>query len=205
MSFVDVAIEQDIEMICVGTEYRIAVQKREAFWRQLIKDIRARYKGLLTYSANWDSYGKVPFWDALDYVGISGYFPLSDMNTPPVMLLTYRWKKPIKKLRKFSNKVGKQILFTEYGYLSVDGAAGKTWELEHNVKSRVINEQAQANGYEAFFKALASEDFWAGGFLWKWFPEGKGHEGYPERDYTPQGKKAEKIITDWHARIINTR
>ena len=203
MFFVDLAIDQNIEMICIGTEFRIAAVKREAYWRQLIKDIRAKYKGILTYSANWDSYQKVPFWDVLDYIGISGYFPLSEMKTPPVILLNYKWKKQVKKLRKYSLKTGKMILFTEYGYLSVDGAAGKTWELESNVKSRTINEQAQANGYEALFKAFSKEDFWAGGFLWKWFPEGKGHEGYPERDYTPQGKKAEKILAKWHERITN--
>ncbi|MEL6123609.1 MAG: DUF4105 domain-containing protein [Bacteroidota bacterium] len=201
MTFVDMAIKDNIEMICIGTEYKTAVVKREAFWRQLIADIRSKYDGLLTYSSNWDSYKNVPFWDELDYIGISGYFPLSSMDTPPVLLLSYRWRKVVRQLQKFSTRTGKQILFTEYGYLSVDGAAGKTWELERNIQSRRINQQAQANGYEALFRALVDEPFWAGGFLWKWFPEGQGHEGYPERDYTPQHKKAQTTITKWYGQM----
>ncbi len=200
MSFVEIAIEYDVDLFCIGTEYRKAVKKREEFWRTLIKDIRKDYKGKLTYSSNWDAYEKVPLWDALDYIGISAYFPLSDLETPPTLMLSYRWNKHIKNLKKFSDKFDKQILFTEYGYLSVDGAAGKTWELEKRVKSLDINERAQANGYEALFKSFWKEDFWAGGFLWKWFPEGNGHEGYPERDYTPQNKEAERILSEWYGK-----
>ena len=203
MSYVDIAVRKNLEMICIGTEYRIAAVKREAYWRTLIADIRSKYDGLLTYSANWDSYDKVPFWDALDFVGISAYFPLSDMDTPMVMLLDYKWNKYVKKLEKYSKQQGKKILFTEYGYLSVDGAGGKTWELEKGVKSRDINNQAQANCYEALLQEFADEEFWAGGFLWKWFPEGQGHEGYPERDYTPQDKPAEEILAKWHT-VMNT-
>lgn len=200
ITFARIAAEYNIELLCIGTEYRIAVNKREAFWRQLIKEIRQFYKGLLTYSSNWDSYEKVPFWDALDYVGISAYFPLSDMDTPPTLLLSYRWNKYVRKLRNISKKYRKQILFTEFGYLSVDGAAGKTWELEKKINVLDINEQAQANGYQALLASFWKQDFWAGGFLWKWFPEGQGHEGYPERDYTPQNKKASKVVSEWYAK-----
>jgi len=185
-------------MICIGTEYRISIREREAFWRDIIKEIRSRYKGQLTYSANWDSYEKVPFWDALDYIGISAYFPLTDMDTPPTLLLSYRWRKYAKKLEKISAKYDRQVLFTEFGYLSVDGAAGKTWQLEKVVRDLDINQQSQANGYDALFRTFWRESYWAGGFLWKWFPNGLGHEGYPERDYTPQGKKAQKILSKWY-------
>jgi len=69
MTFVDLAIEHDVEMICVGTEFRNAVKEREQFWRNLITEIRSKYDGKLTYSANWDDYEKVPFWDLLDFIG----------------------------------------------------------------------------------------------------------------------------------------
>jgi hypothetical protein len=26
----------------------------------------------------------------------------------------------------------------------------------------------------------------------------RGHEGYPEKDYTPQGKKAEPVLKEMH-------
>jgi hypothetical protein len=200
MSFVKVAIEHNVDMICIGTEYRISAKKREPFWRSLISEIRKDYKGKLVYSSNWDSYDEVPFWDALDFVGISAYFPLTDMDTPIQMYLSFKWKSIVSKLKKFSLKFNKKILFTEYGYLSVDGAAGRTWELEKQVKQLNINEKAQANSLEALYEAFWKEDFWAGGFLWKWFPNGHGHEGYPERDYTPQGKMAESVVKKWYSK-----
>ncbi len=203
MSFVDIAVKHKVDMICIGTEFRKCVVKREQFWRDLITDIRKKYDGRLTYSANWDSYKHMPFWDALDLIGISAYFPLTTMTTPLVLLLDYKWNKHVKKLRSFSKKHGKKILFTEYGYLSVDGAAGNTWELEKKVKQIPINERAQSNAYDALFGEFSDEDFWVGGFLWKWFPEGYGHEGYPERDYTPQNKLAEDVLRRWHEKLNN--
>ena len=195
--YLDIAINHNVEMFCVGTEFKISVKKRPHFWKQLIEDMRCRYTGKLVYSSNWDNYDNVSFWEDLDYVGISSYFPLSSAATPTESDLKKEWQSKIKLFRKFYRKAGKQILFTEYGYLSVDGCAGKTWELEKKVHSLPINEQAQANAFQSLYSQLWDEEFWAGGFIWKWFPEGMGHEGYVPRDYTPQDKKAERVIAQW--------
>ena len=106
----------------------------------------------------------------------------------------------MKKLRKFSQKWDRKILFTEYGYLSVDGAAGKTWKLEKVVHDLDVNEQAQANGYDALLGSFWDEDFWAGGFLWKWFPEGYGREDRMKKEYTPKNKKAASVLSKWYGK-----
>ncbi len=195
--FLDIAIEEEVEIFCIGTELKKSTKMRPAFWTQLISDVREEYCGLITYSANWDNYQNIGFWGALDYIGVSSYFPLSDQKTPDVNKLVKEWKPIVNEMRKFSNKIGIPMLFTEYGYLSVDGCAGKTWELEKKVKSLNINEQAQANAFEALYQVFWKEDFWAGGFIWKWFPEDKGGEGYNERDYTPQHKLALEVVKNW--------
>jgi hypothetical protein len=82
--------------------------------------------------------------------------------------------------------------------MSVDGCAGKGWEVEQKVKSLTINELAQANALDALYGTFWNEPWWVGGFLWKWFPEGEGHEGYIERDYTPQNKQAAAIVRKWY-------
>ena len=195
-----IAADNDVDMFCIGTEYKLAVQQRPQFWRQLIEDIRCYYPGKLIYSSNWDGYDKVPIWNELDYIGISAYFPLTDNKTPSEYTLSKKWK-PIKnKLKEFSQNMGKPMIFTEFGYLSVDGCAWRAWELEKGVKQRPINEQAQANAYHMLFKTFWEEEWWGGGFLWKWFPAGMGHEGYPERDYTPQGKISENVIREWYSK-----
>jgi len=192
------AFENDVELFCIGTEYKLAVQQRPQFWRKLIEDIRCYYPGRLIYSSNWDGYDKVPIWDELDYIGISSYFPLTDDKTPSARTLDKKWKPIKKKLAKFSKNHGKPLVFTEYGYLSIDRCAWRAWELEKGVKQKPINETAQANAYDAIMRNFMNEDWWGGGFLWKWFPNGMGHEGYPERDYTPQGKLSEEVIRKWY-------
>lgn len=198
--YAKLAAEHDVELFCVGTEYKIAVKKRTQFWRDLIKEIRSYYDGELIYSSNWDGYDKVPIWNDLDYIGISAYFPLTDQKTPTPNSLNLKWR-PIKsKLKKYAKKKKKQIVFTEYGYLSIDRCAWRAWELEKNIKSKSINEKAQANAYNSLLYTFWNEEWWGGGFLWKWFPAGMGHEGYPERDYTPQGKLSEDTIREWYGK-----
>jgi len=195
-----IAAEKDVELFCIGTEYKLAVQKRPEFWRALIEEIRCYYPGELIYSSNWDGYDKIPIWDALDYIGISAYFPLTDKKTPSKSLLQKKWQPIKKKLARFAKDQNKPIVFTEYGYLSVDGCAWRTWELEKVVRKKQINQEAQANAYSSLLETFIEEPWWAGGFLWKWFPAGMGHEGYPERDYTPQGKLSEDVIRSWYGR-----
>jgi hypothetical protein len=194
------AADNKVELFCIGTEYKKAVKKRTQFWRRLIQEVRTYYSGELIYSSNWDGYEQVPLWDDLDYIGISAYFPLTEQKTPTLNSLNQKWR-PIKtKLERFAKKHNKAIVFTEYGYLSIDKCAWRGWELEKNIMTKSINEQAQANAYNSLLKTFWDEAWWGGGFLWKWFPAGMGHEGYPERDYTPQGKLSEDTIREWYGK-----
>ena len=184
----------NIEVLCIGTEFKLSTRQRPDFWLDLIREIRAVYCGELTYSANWDEYDAIPFWSAVDYIGVSAYFPLLEDDAPTVTDLIKAWKPSVKSLEAVSKQYGKKILFTEYGYLSVNGCCGKTWILEKGIRSRKINQQCQANGIDAILTTFGQEDWWAGGFLWKWFPNGMGHEGYISRDYTPQDKLSSEIL-----------
>jgi len=194
LTMAHIADSLQVEMFCIGTEFRKSTDKRAKFWQQIIPKIRNTYTGKLTYSANWDDYQNVSFWNELDYIGINAYFPLTKDKTPPVNDLQQSLKPYINKIQRFVCQQNKPVIFTEYGYLSVDRCAYNTWELEGNIKQHSINEQAQANAIEALLTELKQHNWWAGGFLWKWFPNGQGGEGYNERDYTPQGKKAEEIL-----------
>ena len=61
---------------CIGLEFTEA-QKFEERWRKIIAAVRAVYHGKVTYGGNWDSFEQVKFWDALDYIGVLAYFPLT--------------------------------------------------------------------------------------------------------------------------------
>ncbi len=190
----ELAQQNGVELFCIGTEFRTAIAKRPEFWHALIAKIRKIYSGKLTYSANWDDWEAVPFYKELDFIGLGGYFPLVNAPCASAEQLQQAWQPIMERLRAFSNQQGKPVLFTEYGYLTVEGASWKNWELEPVINDLPINQQAQANCLRGLWTNLGSEPWWAGGFLWKWFPNMRGHEGYPERDYTPQGKIAEETL-----------
>ncbi len=195
--FAELAENQKVEMFCIGTEFNQLVARRPDFWKKLIQKTRKIYTGKLTYSANWDDWERVPFWSDLDFIGLGGYFPLVESDTPSVEKLVEAWQPIVARLENLSREKNRPILFSEYGYLTVDNCGWRNWELEKGIESRKINQQAQANCLEAMHQVFQKKDWWAGGFLWKWFPEGQGHEGYFERDYTPQGKLSEKVLADF--------
>lgn len=198
--FADMAEKEDVDLFCIGTEFKIALKKRTTFWLRLIKKIRTRYQGPLTYASNWDEFYYVPtrFWNKLDYIGIDAYFPLLEEKTPTVSALVKAWKPKRQSIRAFYVKVKKPILFTEFGYLTVDGCAWQAWELEKKVRNLPINEQAQANAIDALLQTFWKEPYWAGSFYWKWFPNMQGISDYPERDYSPQGKAGEEVLQKWY-------
>lgn len=198
LQFARLAAEQGVSLLCIGTELQRSLAKRPDYWHGLISKVRAVYSGKLTYSANWDDWDRVPFWSELDYIGISAYFPLIADTTPSEEALRQAWLPIVSRLRDYSRNLNKPILFTEYGYLSVDGSGGRTWELEATITQRRTNELAQARCLSALLATWLPQDFWAGGFLWKWFPNMRGHEGYPERDYTPQGKQGEAVLRRYY-------
>lgn len=198
LPFVDLAEKTKVAVVCIGTEFKMGITKRESFWRGLIKKVRQKYRGKLVYAANWDEYEKVPFWDDLDYIGVNAYFPLVNKTTPSVSELQEAWKPIYESLEAFHKKYKKPIIFTEFGYLSVDGCTFNSWEIEKRVHETPLNEQAQANALDGLFATFWNAKWWVGGFLWKWFPEGQGHEGYFAKDYTPQGKKAEEVLKKWY-------
>ncbi len=195
LTFADLAKATGADMICIGTEFRQAVKQRPAFWKRLIQQVRSRYSGPLTYAANWDEYATVPFWSQLDYIGIDAYFPLSEQATPTVAELQTAWQGPAQQLKKFSERYKKPILFTEYGYRSIDRTAGKQWELPDSWnKKGAANLMAQQNAYTALYRTFWQQPWFAGGFIWKWYDNHAASGGMQDDDYTPQHKPAEALI-----------
>ena len=191
-----VADSLGVEMLCVGTEYRIPAKERPDFWRGMIKEIRKVYTGKITYASNWDNYEKITWWDEVDYIGVDAYFPLVEGEMHPAIDEIEKGWEPIKeKLAGFSKQWNKPILFTEYGFQSANGAAGKHWELSKS--SDNVNEQLQADAYEATYRALMNESWFAGGFLWKWHFTSHSSR-WRGTEWTPQNKPAEKVIAKWY-------
>ncbi len=196
LEYTNLAKEVNAEIFCIGTELELFVKYRPEYWFDLIKKIRAIYSGKLTYAANWDEFRRTPFWDELDYIGVDAYFPVSDEKTPSFEDCIEGWKthKPI--IAKMAKEYERPILFTEYGYRSVDFSGRKPWVSDHTMTD--VNLEAQVNTTKALFETFWKEDWFAGGFVWKWFHKHDEVGGEDNPRFTPQNKPVESVIKDYY-------
>lgn len=199
LTYAKLAEETNAEIFCIGTELEEFVKNRSDYWQGLIGKIRQVYKGKLTYAANWDEYPRTPFWKALDYVGVDAYFPLSEARNPTKEEMTLGWKKWKTKMAQTSSELDKPILFTEFGYRSMDYTAKKPWLVDRNEMD--VNLQAQADAIGVTFKEFWKEDWFAGGFVWKWFIHHERVGGSQDNRFTPQNKPAEDVIRNHYGRL----
>lgn len=196
IDYAKIAETEKVEIFCIGTELEKFIVNRPEYWRKLITEIRAVYKGKLTYAANWDEYKRVPFWDALDYIGVDAYFPVSESKTPTVEEARAGWQRWKEELKTVSKKENKKILFTEYGYRSVDFAGKEPWVSDWKITS--LNFDSQKNTLQALYEEIWSQDWFAGGFLWKWFIAHEHSGGETDNQFSPQNKPAENIVKEYY-------
>jgi hypothetical protein len=211
LHYARIAAEQRAEMFCVGCELdRLVGAPHRERWLGVIDAVRKAYGGPLTYAATWNGAKDVGFWDAVDYIGIDAYNPLSNAAAPTVDDLAAGWSavpedswvaskseglSPLEFYRDLSRRNRKPMIFTEIGYKSVAGAAARPgdWRLEG-----ALDLELQARAYEAFFRVWSREAAWMrGAFLWHWTTRPNPSER-SRRDYTPQHKPATEIIASWY-------
>lgn len=193
--YAKIAQDEGIELFSIGTEMKTMVLERPEYWTKLIAEVKKVYKGKITYAANWDSYKNPKFWGLLDFIGIDAYFPLSDQKTPTVNELEKAWEPIVVEIEQIAKKENKRILFTEFGYRSVDYTALEPWEGNFNT----VNHPAQINALKAVFNTFWSKDWFMGGFLWKWYDYHENAGGLDNSRFTVQNKPAEDIVRDWYA------
>ncbi len=161
---------RDADAFVVGTELDRLLE-HEAEWRAIIAAIREVFDGPLTYAANWSDVERVPFWDALDAIGVQAYFPLSDAESPREADLVAGWKRVLARLRRLHARTGKPVVFTEMGYSSSLFAAREPWRADVTggpdaARAGELQRLCLATG----LNVLTRERAWLRGcFLWKWF------------------------------------
>ena len=194
------AEEFNVELLCVGAEFRSSIIKQPKKWEMLIDEIRDIYKGKLTYAANWDrEYKEITFWDKLDYIGIQAYFPLTKMNNPSLKEIKKGWKPHLDMLESLSQKHKKPILFTEIGYRSDASSTIEPWVWGSalDVLTNKKSTQTQNLAYEALFQKLWNKDWFAGVYFWQWHINSKEGDKYEEMNFSPRFKPAENTMAKW--------
>ena len=202
LHYAELAETAHFDGLCIGTELLHATAPaHEKAWRTLIRQVRRVYHGPLTYAANWSGeYQQIRFWDALDYVGIQAYFPLSATASPALDTLLRGWQPHLRQLSAWQKKTKKPVVFTEVGYKTTPDAAARPWEWpQRTVLPETPDEATQARCYEALFRACWGLPWLKGMFVWKWYP-GLAADGPARRhaDFTPQHKPAEAVMARWY-------
>ncbi|MEL7221942.1 MAG: hypothetical protein AAGJ93_11525 [Bacteroidota bacterium] len=190
---------EEIKLLSIGTELAEFAKRRPLFFENLILKLRNDFPLLkLTYAANWDEYEMVSFWPSLDYIGVNPYFPLINEKEPTINEIEESLM-PIKEnLSDFSCEYAKPILFTEYGFRSIDYGLWEAWNLG-DITSTNVNFDNQANAYTAFYNTFWQENWLTGGFFWEWkivlpqFVNDPNENGWYVND-----KPAQHVIKSWY-------
>ena len=108
----------------------------EAHWRALIADVGTVYDGPITYGANFDQFQRVGFWDALDAVGVTSYFPLSrwgeDDAARPASLRA-SWEGVATRLEAVATIEGREplpVYLLELGWTRLAGSTVRPWSYD---------------------------------------------------------------------------
>lgn len=183
-----IAEQTGCEMMIVGCEM-VQTERRSAEWRQLIADVRQDYAGLITYNTDKYQENNVKWWDAVDVISSSGYYPIND------------WDHQLDRIESVIRPYNKPFFFAEAGCPSRSGSAmiPNDWEW-----AGTVNPGEQADYYTAMFSACKTRP-WVSGFgLWDWSAalykeeEALNHDGY-----SVYGKPAEHVIREFYTSLPN--
>lgn len=192
--FAWIAEAHDVDVLVVGSEL-VSTEDQLEQWRRTISDVRKTFRGLLTYSSNWDHYREVTFWDQLDLIAMNSYWALGNDSSVTPQEIKQRWNGIQKAVLGFAREKNKPLIFTEVGWCSLGNAAHEPWD--YTQYSVPIDLDLQKRLYEGFFDSWHGIEQFGGFMVWEWTC---GEGGPRNRGYTPEGKPAEQVLRTWFAK-----
>jgi hypothetical protein len=187
--YADLAREEGVWLFFVGSELA-ALDTQAAEWRRVIAEVRGRYTGYVSYNENQDATRptRVTWWDAVDIVATTGYFPLTPSQAPSVDELVQAWKRTgLPKLVDMAAKTRKPVMVGEVGYMATEYVGRQPY---HDTSNMRYDPELQLRAYQALLQTLYQYPWYAGEFWWSW--NGNSYR-------TPRDKPAEDLLRAWYA------
>lgn len=106
-------------------------QRLDGYWRELVADVRRVYDGPVSYGANFDQFAEVGFWDALDALAVTGYFPIGRYGLAGAARaerLQRSWRTVAADLQAVA--AGLPVLLLELGWTRKAGATVRPYSYE---------------------------------------------------------------------------
>jgi hypothetical protein len=200
LKYAQIGQQYGVSLLFLGSEMN-HLQPYADDWRMMAATVRGTFRGLITYQPNWDQLDNVSFWDALDLVTVSAYFPLTPTPRPSVAELKQAWNSSampgwqgedwVAKLQNLAGTTGKRVLIGEVGYRSSTTAAQYPWD---EWDQATPDQATQANAYQALLETFSAKPWWAGVIWWQWRG---GDQDAGSTDMSPKAKQAEQLLTKW--------
>ena len=179
LHYAEIAEEMQCEMFIAGCEM-VMTEGRDKEWRILLNEIRKVYHGLLSYNTDKYQEHNVKWWDAVDVISSSGYYPADD------------WEKQLDRIENVVKTFQKPFFFAEAGCMATEGSQDvpNDW----NITGKTDME-GQARWYQKALEAMNKRAWVDGVAFWSWDAglyskeEAKSH-----RYYEIYQKPAEEIV-----------
>lgn len=162
-------------------------ERREQEWRQVLADVRREYRGLVSYNTDKYQEHNVKWWDAVDVISSSGYYPIDDYDAQ------------LDRIEKVVKQFDKPFFFAEAGCMSVEGSKNvpNDWTVRGN-----IDLDGQAQWFETMFEAGMKRDWVSGWALWSWTDRLCSlSQAIQKGDYEIYGKPAEAVVNKYYSAL----
>jgi hypothetical protein len=187
LHFAKIAQETGCDIFIAGCEM-VMSERREEEWRKLIADIKSVYKGQVSYNTDKYQEEHVTWWDCVDIISSSGYYPITD------------WDQELDRIEAVIKKFNKPFFFAETGCMSSRGSSKipNDWTLHGAID---LDEQAQ--WYREMFEKTLKRGWVSGYGLWDW-SWNLYHPGDADKNggYDIFGKPAETVVQEYFSKTL---
>ena len=170
-----IAEREGCEMFIPGCEM-VMSERREKEWRMLIAGLRTVYSGPIAYNCDKYQEDQVRWWDCVDVIASSGYYPLDS------------WETQLDRIERVVRRYDKPFFFAELGCMATQGSSLRPndWTLAGGHAP-----QEQAAWYRAMFSSALKRDWVRGFAFWDWSAAAFTK---PDRGYNLRGTPALSLI-----------
>lgn len=178
-----IAEDMNVAMFCIGCEM-VNTDRRANQWRDVIHAVRQVYSGLITYNCDKYQEDNVTWWDAVDVISSSGYYPHGT------------WDTELDRIENVVRRENKPFFFMEAGCPSREGSQHlpNDWNLVGEPSGA-----AQAQWYDDAFHACDTRPWVRGFMLWDWPAHlYRPDEAATNDDYCLYEKPAERTVRKYY-------
>ena len=181
--YAEIAQKEECDMLIAGCEM-VMSEHREKEWREVIAAIRECYDGTVSYNTDKYQEDRVKWWDCVDVISSSGYYPIQD------------WEQELDRIEAVVKAYHKPFFFAEAGCMSRTGSkhVPNNWGLAGKLRL-----EEQVEWYTTMFESCRKREWMQGYGLWEWAPAvPSAKQAYKDDSYQICQKPVQEIIKKYY-------